>query len=54
MWALDVIGIMRNVELCQTLYEISDSRWSCSAVELPQICSSGAVFFRVGALSNTP
>jgi hypothetical protein len=34
MWALDVIGTIRNVELCETLYWISYSRWSCSAVEL--------------------
>jgi hypothetical protein len=34
MWALGVIEMMRNPELCQTFSEISDPRWSCSTVEI--------------------
>jgi hypothetical protein len=37
MWALAVIKMMRNPELCQTFSEISDPRWSCSTME---ICGS--------------
>jgi hypothetical protein len=43
-WAIDVIGMVENVELYQTFCEISDPRW---------ICKSRAVF-RAGALPNTP
>jgi hypothetical protein len=52
MWALGVIGMVRNPELYQTLSEISGPRWSCSTVE---ICGSAApeLFFRAGALPNT-
>jgi hypothetical protein len=45
MWALGVIEMMRNQELCQTFSKISDPRWSCFTVE---ICGSAApeLFFR--------
>jgi hypothetical protein len=45
MWALGVIEMMRNQELCQTFSKISDPRWSCSMVE---ICGSAApeLFFQ--------
>jgi hypothetical protein len=33
-WAIDVIGMVENVELYQTFCEISDSLWSCSVVDL--------------------
>jgi hypothetical protein len=33
MWALYVIVMMANLELYQTLFGISDPRWSCSTVK---------------------
>jgi hypothetical protein len=33
-WDPNVIEIVRNVELYQTVFEISDSRWICSTVKL--------------------
>jgi hypothetical protein len=33
MWALYVIVMMANLEVYQTLFGISDPRWSCSTVK---------------------
>jgi hypothetical protein len=52
MRALDVIGMVENLELYQTLVGISDPWWSCSMVELHGSATL-ELFFRVGALPNT-
>jgi hypothetical protein len=52
MRALDVIGMVENPELYQTLVGISNPWWSCSMVELHGSATL-ELFFRVGALPNT-
>jgi hypothetical protein len=44
MWALDVIEMLENLELYQTLFEISDPRWSCPTVELRESATLEQIF----------
>jgi hypothetical protein len=53
MWALYVIVMMANLELYQTLFGISDPRWSCSTVKF-RGSAALELFCRVGALPKTP
>jgi hypothetical protein len=53
MWVPDVIGMVVNMEIYQTLYWISDPRWSCSTAEL-HVSAALELFSKAGAVPNMP
>lgn len=53
MQALNVIGMVGNMDLYQILFGISNPRWNCSTVDMRRSAAL-KLFFRAGALPNTP